>query len=260
MHNKKIQPILMFHAYTKKFLIVCVVLCTLFSLYVYTVPKVELASLFFDRYHVIYNIHIAEFFLNQAIIFDSKNDIPPAYAYYQLARISFIQGNLNTALKQLDTEALHYPNHSKVFYIRGLTLGYLGRDSEAVESFREYIRQNGNSWAGRNDMAWLLFKQGKFKEALAVIQPAYEKNPDNPWVLNTYGTLLMNTGDLFTAHDILVQGYNASLLVTEDGWGLAYPGNNPAIYGQGLEGMRSSFLKNLQLVEQKLQAKGTPLY
>lgn len=223
------------------------------TLYIYFVPKVELAGLFFDRNHIIYNTTLTNFFLNQALLFDSKDGTPPPYAYYQLARINFIQGNLNTALDFLSKEEHYYPDHSKVLYIRGLTLGYLGRDNEAIASFAKYVQENPESWAGRNDLSWLLFKEGRFKEAIAVIEPAYITNPANPWVLNTYGILLMNTGDLKKSHEILSSGYKISLMITENGWGMAYPGNNPSIYNQGLESMRNSFLNNLQLVEQKLK-------
>ncbi|MDI9355336.1 MAG: hypothetical protein QM532_04205 [Cyanobium sp. MAG06] len=43
--------------------------------------------------------------------------------------------------------------------------------------------------------------------------------------------------------------------MTERDWGVAYPGNDPAIYSKGLEAMKKSINDNLKLLEENKTKK-----
>ena len=72
-------------------------------------------------------------------------------------------------------------------------------------------------------------------------------NPGNPWLLTTYGTALLNLGKKNEARDILSQALEKAENLTAEEWGRAYPGNNPKIYGEGLEAMKATIRTNLEL-------------
>lgn len=226
-----------------------------FILYVFYVPKATIGEIFFGRIPALYNLSFSKFFYNQALLFDTKNKIPRRYVHYQLGRIAFIEGNFPKTLDEMSEEIRYYPDTYQVYYMKGLTLGYTNREREAIENFKIFVEHNSDKWAGRNDLAWLQFRIGDIDGALTTITPAYTKYPDNPWVLNTYGTLLMNKGNYQEAKKVLEKGHSISQLFTEKEWGIAYPGNDPRIYTVGLQAMRDSFASNLELLDRRSKEK-----
>lgn len=164
----------------------------------------------------------------------------------------FIQGDLNRSLEEAHRELEYYPDHVHTNYILGLTLGYMfNREHEAIEAFARFIEYKPDSWAARNDKAWLHFRIGEIKEGLDTIELAVKLYPDNPWVLNTYGTLLMNAGLYEPAYAHLKHGLDIANSMTEAEWGKSYPGNSPTVYDEGLAGMRASFVSNLKTLEER---------
>jgi tetratricopeptide (TPR) repeat protein len=226
----------------------------LFALYILFVPKVALGNLFFGNVQVLYNLPLAKFFYKQSIHYDEDCGLPIPFAHYQLARASFIEGNLEKSLSELTLELTYYPLHYHAHYMQGLVFGYMERYKEAIDAFGKYIEANPKTWAGRNDRAWLQFRIGDIDGALATIEPAYASFPDNPWVLNTYGTLLMNKGNLRKAKEVLQKGLAVTEKMPEASWGRAYPGNDPRVYPVGLSAMKNAFKNNLTLISQKEQS------
>lgn len=226
-----------------------------FSTYVFFVPKAYLGKAFFGGSDVLYNIKIAHFFYNQSLVWDKKDGLPPPYVHHQLSRLAFIEGDLVVAMEEIYKELDAYPEHTHTYYIMGLTLGYMNREREAIESFSKFIAYKPESWAARNDKSWLQFRVGDIDGAMVTILPAAQNNPDNPWVLNTFGVLLMNQGHLPEAKKAFTRALEVSYFMNEKNWGVAYPGNSPEIYGMGLNAMRISISENLSNLESRLTAK-----
>jgi tetratricopeptide (TPR) repeat protein len=214
-------------------------------------PKTRLGDAFFGDVQSLYNVGIAQLFYEGAVRFDREDGVAPPYAYYQLSRTYFIQGDFDTALAYAYKELEHHPSHLHTYYIIGLTLGYMDREEEAIEAFGKFIEYKPESWAARNDKAWLHFRIGDIDGGLDTIIPAAQAHPENPWVMNTFGVLLMNEGQYATAENALRQALLSAETMTEADWGMAYPGNAPEIYGTGLEAMRTSIRENLDTVIQK---------
>lgn len=211
-------------------------------------PRVhyQIGNIFFGDVPILYNVTFAEFFFTIAT-HPVIGNVPP-YAHHQLSRTYFIQGNLKQALAEAFKEIKFYPDHWPTFYIIGLTLGYMNHEVSAIDAFGVYIDKNPMSWAARNDRAWLQFRIGDIDGALETIQPVVHLT-DNPWVQNTYGTLLMNK-------EKNTEAWNAFLLaqvevnkMSKETWGSAYPGNDPRIYVQGLDAMKASIATNIKLLE-----------
>jgi tetratricopeptide (TPR) repeat protein len=195
-------------------------------------------------------VTLAEFFFSRAThpIF---GDVPP-FAFHQLSRTHFIQGELNVALEEAYKEIELYPDHTNTYYIIGLTLGYLNREEEAIDVFQKFIEYKPTSWAARNDRAWLQFRIGDIDGALLTILPVTDEIY-NPWVQNTYGTLLLNKEQYVEAEVALKRAKQVADVMTKESWGNSYPGNDPRVYEVGLQGMRTSINRNLELVEVSLK-------
>lgn len=209
----------------------------------------KLGNLFFGQVPLLYNVTLAQFFFKHATspLFGNT----PPLAYYQLSRTHFIQGALDQALAEAYKELELYPESTQTYYILGLTYGYIGEEPKAIEQFKKFAEHKPNSWAARNDLAWLQFRIGDIDGALETIQPV-SHDIKNPWVQNTYGVLLMNKKRYMEAKGAFLHALKAANDMDETTWGRAYPGNDPRIYGTGLSAMRTSIKNNLESVEKNI--------
>ncbi len=221
-------------------------------LYILLSPSLHfhIGNLFFGQVPSLYNVTFAEFFYARAV--HPPLGTVPEFAYHQLSRTHFIQGELDRSLEEAYKEVEIYPLHVQTYYIISLTLGYLNREKEAIEAFGKFIEYKPGSWAARNDRAWLQFRIGDIDGAMETMLPAVFLYPTNPWVQNTYGTLLLNKEQYEEAKQAFMIAETAANQMTEAEWGRAYPGNDPRVYAAGLSGMRLSIENNLKLVNQKL--------
>ena len=242
---KKIMP------FISLVFIVLVRLLVAFALYVLFIPKFMLGNLFFGSVPILYNVKLASFFYQQSIHYDQERGLPVPFVHHQLSRTYFIQGELEKSLDEIAVELAYYPLHYHSYYIRGLTLGYMERYEEAISAFSSYIQGNPRTWAARNDKAWLQFRIGDMEGALSTIEPAYKSDPNNAWVLNTYGTILLNLEKYKEAVVVLTHAKEMVSSLSESDWGRAYPGNDPRIYSLGLSSMKKSITENLYLAKQK---------
>lgn len=213
----------------------------IFLLFSYT-----LGNIFFGRIPSLYNVELAQFFFTHAAspIFGKT----PQFAHYQLSRTYFIQGDFEKAVQLAHKEIEIYPENVRTYYILGLTYGYMNREEEAIIAFKKFIEANPYSWAARNDCAWLQFRIGDIDGAMETILPVALVHRTNPWVQNTWGTLLLNKEQYAEAKEAFNLAKESAGQMTEESWGRAYPGNDPRIYVTGLSAMKTSIENNLALV------------
>lgn len=203
-------------------------------------------NIFFEYSDTVRNVDLA-----QAFYWYAANPLigdPAPYAHYQLSRTYFIQGALGDARIEAERELELYPDHVRTNYILGLTYGYQFKEQEAIEAFSRFIDAEPNSWAARNDKAWLQFRTGDTEGALETMRPIADVL--NPWVQNTYGVLLLNEGMYEEAEVALLEADRLVAELSPETWGNAYPGNDARIYPLGLDAMRESIANNLSLIEQ----------
>ena len=93
------------------------------------------------------------------------------------------------------------------------------------------------------------------EKVISVTEEVTKIYPSNPWIQNTYGTALMNVGRLAEAKIAFEAAKLTADSMTEADWGVAYPGNDPSIYGKGLKAMQKSIDDNLQILKEKLYQK-----
>lgn len=236
-------PIQIIKVFTRGFITLCLVSFCLLPVF-----SLTLGNIFFGGAKPLYNIKFAQAFFRHAA-YPILPIRPPMYAHYQLSRTYFIQGKLSDALEEADKELKTYPRNTQTYYILGLVNGYMNRTYEAIDAFTHYIDAHPETWAGRNDKAWLQFRLGDIDGALETMQPIITRYPETPWVQNTYCALLINKPERHEeAKNVCALAKNLIDKMTPEDWGRAYPGNDPNIYPKGIEAMRSSATKNFDII------------
>jgi lipoprotein NlpI len=199
-----------------------------------------------------YDIKKAQEYFRHAVEEDPEGN---EQAWYQLGRTQFIEGDFVSALQSFDSQ-IHYfgttvPN---VYYMIGLTYGYQARQNASLEdwgraenAFLQFIEFAPYAPWSRVDLAWIYFSQGKFEAMKAPLEEGLSYEPNNPWLLNMYGLMLLNTGDKELAFEAFIKAKDQAQKLSVEDWGRAYPGNSPQAWEQGLSEFRSIIEKNIIL-------------
>lgn len=192
-----------------------------------------------------YDVEKAQMYFIRAI--SLRQDF--AEAHYQLGRVRFIKGEFLSALAEMREVIRIEPEYKRAYYMYGLISGYRGDLDEAAWGFEEFIKRDDFNWAGYNDLAWVYFKKGDYQKTRDIAARGIERAYRNPWLYLTYGTALLNLGEKTPALEALHIALEESEKMTPENWGHAYPGNDPKIYAQGLEEMRQTIRRNIELTE-----------
>ena len=175
------------------------------------------------------------------------------YVHHELARIAFLHGDYATAMAQIDTQiALEGDKTANSYYVRGLIEGYMGNYADAATDYEHFLKADPHNWAGINDYAWVLLKAGRFKDAAATTDAALILFPANPWLLNSSAIAHFELGDLQVAHERAQAAEDAVQKVSETDWLHSYPGNDPAIAGEGIATFRASVADNMHRIDAAL--------
>lgn len=223
---------------------------------IYTIPVVSfrLGNIFFGEVKMLYNVKIAQFLYKHSVNPLFSQDAP-RFSHYQLSRTYFIQGDLWKSLDEAQKELEIYPDNTRTYYILGLTYGYMNQEQKAIEMFSKFIEYKPTSWAARNDKAWLQFRIGDIDGAIETLKPIISTQQYNVWVQNTYCALMINKKMFEEAKNACENARGMISIMSEDSWGIAYPGNDPRIYGDGLKAMRISIDSNIKIINDYLDKK-----
>lgn len=199
-----------------------------------------------------YDINRAEYYFAKAIEIDETTPD----AWHQYARIAFLRGDFSLALYRINRQIeIHGDSFMASYYIRGLIYGYAKNYVMAEKDFLKFLEWSPNNWAANNDLAWIYFVQGKFKEAEERSATSLQKDPFNPWLLTMHAMSAYNLGDVETAKRELSLAKDTASGLEERDWIKAYPGNDPKIAKEGLAEFRRAIDQNSELVN---KANPTP--
>ncbi|OGF82703.1 hypothetical protein A3B18_00285 [Candidatus Giovannonibacteria bacterium RIFCSPLOWO2_01_FULL_46_13] len=171
------------------------------------------------------------------------------WGHYQLARIYFVKGEYDEALLEINKELEANPENLRSLYVRGLINAYADKLPEAENDFRRFIAWAPKGWAGYNDLAWILAKQGKYQEAKNILLAALSEIPrasDNPWILNSLGVAELNLKEYKNARGTFEKTKISLEKLSLKDWQAAYPGNNPEESASGLEDFKKAVDENLK--------------
>lgn len=203
----------------------------------------------FFGYEGRYDLARADGLFTAALLIDS--DVPDAW--HQRARIDFLRGEFDSALEKINKQiSIHGDSFMASYYIRGLIHGYRKEFVEAERDFLHFLTWDPDNWAARNDLAWVYFAQGKFEETEAEAVRGLTIAPTNPWLLVMHGMARFNLGDFVGAKEDLEKAEREAAFLTEADWRYAYPGNDPAVAGKGVEAFRRAIKENLERVNRSV--------
>src|SRR3990167_2854627 len=171
------------------------------------------------------------------------------WGHYQLARIYFVKGNSAKAIEEINKELEANPENLRSLYVRGLIYGFSGRFGEAEEDFRRFTLWAPKEWAGYNDLAWILAKEGKYREAKEVLLEALKKTgraEKNSWLWNSLGVAELNLGEYANARKSFTKAKESASMLPLKDWQDAYPGNNPEESARGLADFKRAIEENLK--------------
>ncbi|MDP3762565.1 MAG: tetratricopeptide repeat protein [bacterium] len=171
------------------------------------------------------------------------------WGHYQLARIYFVKGDSAKATEEINKELEANPENLRSLYVRGLIYGFGKNFVSAEEDFRLFTLWAPKEWAGYNDLAWILAREGKYEETKNVLISALAKVPkaeSNPWLFNSLGVAYLNLKDYKNARAHLEKAMAAMAKLTLRGWQNAYPGNDPKSAEEGMAAFREAIKENLR--------------
>ena len=208
---------------------------------------VEVGNQHFDARLSTYDIDRAEYYFKKAVRMDPL--VPDAL--HQLARIKFVKGDFEDALffinKQIDN---HGEGLMSSYYVRGLIYGFMGEYDLAIEDYKLFLEWDPINWATHNDLAWVYFSNGDYKNSADISEQGLALFPRNAWLLNMHGVSHLNLGNISMAKESLEQARIEADKLTELDWHISYPGNHPKHAEQGLIEMKEAIDVNLALLEE----------
>lgn len=189
---------------------------------------------------------------------DQKN----AQTYFLLGRIYFVEGNLPKAIQQFDKAIGLDSSVKEYYYGRALSYAFTSKDllpyasqdfekylSMDEENFKKTGRRAYGAWAGYNDLAWTYYLQKDFKKAEEAVKAGLEISGSNAWLLNMYGSILIEEDRCGEALPKLKQAQKLISKTTTEKYGEAYSGDNSKFWGQGKDSMESMIIENIKYCE-----------
>ncbi|MBL4642658.1 MAG: tetratricopeptide repeat protein [Flavobacteriaceae bacterium] len=109
----------------------------------------------------------------------------PAKAIYYVGMAYYMKADDNNVLKIMDLSIKKDKTDPDAFFIKGMTLNYMGKFDKAIESFNKAIEldsSNSNYYSGLGDS---YVSQEKYEKALSAYKTATEKNEliDRPFTM-----------------------------------------------------------------------------
>jgi len=120
---------------------------------------------------------------------DVKNDSTALKLYQSLA-----SDDAKKASAFLDEWQQTLPNSGVPWFLQGMQQQTAGNSDKAIELYEAALKRNQNNALALNNLAILYSDKGDSR-ALSLAEKANQLQPDNPAILDTYGWLLVNSGD-----------------------------------------------------------------
>ncbi len=175
-------------------------------------------------------------------------------AHYQLARIDFVQGRLDDALREINAELALRPQYLRSLYVRGL-IDINRHDLPSAEAdFRGFVAWAPTEWAGYNDLAYVLGEELNSAESEQVVKQAFAAVPGataNAWLWNSLGLAQLNELHYTEAIKSFIQAQLLAQSMTVDDWSRAYPGNSPAAASASLDAFRQAIDANIAAAQKQ---------
>ncbi len=199
-----------------------------------------------------YDVERAKYYFYKAV----ELDVDHPAALQQIARTSFVTGNIEGSLAQIDLHITKHPDtDASAYYIRALAYGFLGNYAAAAKDFERYIELRPSVWAAYNDLAWIKLKSNRPDEALTILDRGLTVAPENAWLLSAKSAALYELGRSADAYDVATRAVIAAEKVTVEEWALMYTGNDPKTFEAGMRELRQAGIQNLDKIREKIASE-----
>lgn len=122
---------------------------------------------------------------------------------------ALLKVNQDQAGQFLDSWSKKLPGDASPFAIRALQAQKAGDNDKAVKDYQAVLDRDPNNVIALNNLAWL-FHEMKRPDAIDYAKRAYRAAPKSPAVLDTYGWILLKSGNKSEAVKILEQASKLS--------------------------------------------------
>lgn len=129
-------------------------------------------------------------------------------AYLAEANVLRERGELGVALRRLAEGLIQFPGSEQLLYLRGLVHERAGDIPAAEADFRAILDMDPDNVAALNALGYTLAdRTDRFEEAYELIIRAYEQQPDDAAIIDSYGWVLFRLGRLEEALVKLERAY-----------------------------------------------------
>jgi tetratricopeptide (TPR) repeat protein len=125
-----------------------------------------------------------------------------ARAAYKRAMEAVNKGQADGAISNLQQAISFYPQYVRALNDLGVVYLKLNRLDEAAATFRRAIEVNKRYFHPRLNLGLVLGKQGKYREALEILEPLYNENHGMLEMRLAYATALESAGELADAEKL----------------------------------------------------------
>ncbi len=160
-------------------------------------------------------------------------------------------GNAPRGLALLREWAEKQPDNLPILISLGGMLLEQGENEAAIETYEKVLRNDNNHLVALNNLAWLYSTQGN-KRAIELGKRAYDLASTRPEIADTYGWILVQTGDLQKGSEILKQAAELSPDHQEIIYHLGY-----SLHKQGNRREAEIQLKRAIAIDEKTALAGT---
>ncbi|MBW4933385.1 tetratricopeptide repeat protein [Marinobacter sp. F4206] len=103
-------------------------------------------------------------------------------------------GRINDALAYLESELASTPNNTKLRLNLALLQQSSGKDNSAMSNYEVLLESMPDNTVVLNNLAWLYHKTGD-ERAVPLAERAYELSPENAAIADTYGWIMLKSGN-----------------------------------------------------------------
>lgn len=115
-----------------------------------------------------------------------------------------LANNPREARQFVDEWLQRLPNSANVYFLRGLNKQQANDDKGAIADYETALTKNPKDARALNNLAWLYSKAGD-RRALPTAEQAFNLQPENPATLDTYGWILVQSGEVKRGTELLQQ-------------------------------------------------------
>jgi Flp pilus assembly protein TadD len=122
----------------------------------------------------------------------------------RLAEVALRSDDKVAAVQPLEMWLEAHPGDARVRRFLGATYLELGQNDAAIAEYEKVLNADPNDVTVLNNLAWVYFETSD-PRGRSMAERAYRAAPDNPGVLDTYGWILVQQGEVDRGRKLLVE-------------------------------------------------------